>query len=94
MIGECRRKIWSGGAFTFWNADCGFGIAGKDERRTFTLLNCLMGNVLHLCSMELKGQQVLREISSKDLSSIRKIFKQSAQILFNRVNAQHRMERR
>jgi hypothetical protein len=58
MIGECRRKIWSGGAFTFWNADCGFGIAGKDERRTFTLLNCLMGNVLHLSIGKLKGQPV------------------------------------
>ena len=30
-------------------------------------------------------------ISSKDLSSIKKVFKESAQILFNRVNVQHRM---
>ena len=32
-----------------------------------------------------------RGVSNKDLSSIRKVFKESAQILFNRVNAQHRM---
>ena len=27
----------------------------KDERRTFTLLNCLMGNVLYLCTANIKG---------------------------------------
>ena len=31
-----------------------------------------------------------RGVSNKDLSSIRKVFKESAQILFNRVNVQRR----
>jgi hypothetical protein len=24
-----RLEQWSGGAFTFWNAECGFGITGE-----------------------------------------------------------------
>jgi hypothetical protein len=66
-------------------------IAINNERRTFTLLNCLTGKALHLFTEKLTGQPVSRVISSKDLNSIRKVFKESAQILFNRVNVQHRM---
>jgi len=36
------------------------GLQGKDEHRTFTLLNCLTRNVLHLCAAEFKGSVLHR----------------------------------